>query len=426
MKQPKRLPFIVLIAASTAFVGVVGARGNVTATKPLRAGAVTSVSNPTPGPVAGTANVAPVCSDSIQDQNGPGCLQASSVPALGMLFPPVHDGGELNDMSGTHSFIGGGRANTASGTYATVVGGNLNTVTALNSSIGGGFSNSVGAGSATIGGGGANTILPAAGTATIAGGGFNTATATLASIGGGTGNSAGALATVSGGSNNTASGSYATVAGGRYNTASGLYANASGGSFCYATGASSSTAGGQLNTAAGSYSFAAGRRSKANHSGAFVWGDSFNADKNSSANDQFNVYASGGARIFSNTAATTGVLLAAGGGTWTSVSDREAKENFKVVDGIEILDRLAEIPITTWNYKSQDPAVRHMGPMAQDFYEAFGLGLGERTIDQIDPDGVALAAIQALNAKVRERDGELIRLRTQVTELLERLDSIPR
>jgi hypothetical protein len=37
-----------------------------------------------------------------------------------------------------------------------------------------------------------------------------------------------------------------------------------------------------------------------------------------------------------------------------------------------------------------------MGPMAQDFKKAFGLGSEESMIDTIDADGVILAGIQAL------------------------------
>jgi len=176
---------------------------------------------------------------------------------------------------------------------------------------------------------------------------------------------------------------------------------------------------------------AAGRRAKAIHNGSFVWGDSVDVDKSSSAVNQFNVYASGGTRIFSNSAASAGVLLAPGGGSWTSVSDRNAKENIEVVDAREILERVASIPISTWNYKAQDDSIRHMGPMAQDFYAVFGLGLGETGIDTIDPDGVALAAIQGLRAekgeemavlaeRLAEKDAQIAALQAR----LEKLESI--
>ena len=66
-----------------------------------------------------------------------------------------------------------------------------------------------------------------------------------------------------------------------------------------------------------------------------------------------------------------------------------------------------------------------MGPMAQDFYAAFGLGSGDTTITSLDPDGVALAAIQGLNQKLTEelkrRDRENAELKTRLEKLEGRL-----
>ena len=71
-------------------------------------------------------------------------------------------------------------------------------------------------------------------------------------------------------------------------------------------------------------------------------------------------------------------------GSWTAVSDRAAKENVEPVDVQAVLEKVAQLPLTTWNYKEQSDSIRHMGPMAQDFFAAFELGLGETTIDTID------------------------------------------
>ncbi len=151
-------------------------------------------------------------------------------------------------------------------------------------------------------------------------------------------------------------------------------------------------------------------------------------DKPSSAPDEFNVYCSGGARFFSNSAATTGVLLAPGGGSWSSVSDRDSKENLSAVDPQAVLEAVVAMPIATWNYKAQDDSIRHMGPMAQDFHAAFGLGVSDKLIDTIDPDGVALAAIQGLHAELEERlaekDAEIAELRSASEDLRERLERL--
>ena len=161
----------------------------------------------------------------------------------------------------------------------------------------------------------------------------------------------------------------------------------------------------------------AGRIAKAMHAGAFVWGDSQNVAKLSSAVDQFNVYASGGTRIFSDAAGTAGVLLAPGGGSWSSVSDRACKENVAPIDARDVLERLRALPLSTWNFKTQDASVRHMGPIAQDFHALFGLGPSPTTIDTIDADGVALAAIQGLSDLVREQNERIVALEARLATL---------
>jgi len=83
------------------------------------------------------------------------------------------------------------------------------------------------------------------------------------------------------------------------------------------------------------------------------------------------------------------------------VSDRNAKRDFVPVDPKQVLDALSKLPISTWTYKTEQPAARHIGPMAQDFMAAFHVGSNDKTIFQIDGDGVAFAAIQALNAEVK-------------------------
>jgi len=320
-------------------------------------------------------------------------------------------GGRYNTASGIRSSVGGGRANLASGDWATISGGVFNEATYSSATVGGGRYNDALADYATVGGGRDNTASD--NSATVGGGRFNTASGDRSTIGGGRGN--------------IASGNWATAGGGIFNTASGYYAAIGGGNANTASGNNAAVPGGRDNTAQGNLSFAAGRRAKANHIGAFVWGDSFNVDKTSSAADEFNVYASGGTRIYTNGAATLGATLLPNATAWSVLSDRAAKENIETVDVRAVLDAVAALPITTWNYKANDDAIRHMGPMAQDFHAAFGLGATETMIETIDPDGVALAAIQGLNEMGSDRDAEIAALKaelaamkTQLAELLQR------
>ncbi len=89
-------------------------------------------------------------------------------------------------------------------------------------------------------------------------------------------------------------------------------------------------------------------------------------------------------------------------GNLTQMSDRNAKRDIEPVDVEQVLNSVKSIPIATWSYKKDEPGVRHMGPMAQDFHAAFGLGPNERYIATLDTSGVALAAIQALSRQIEE------------------------
>ncbi len=110
-------------------------------------------------------------------------------------------------------------------------------------------------------------------------------------------------------------------------------------------------------------------------------------------------------------------------GTFFSSSDRHRKENFRTVKAHDVLDRLAALPIQKWNYKD-DAGVDHIGPMAQDFYAAFGLGVDDERISMVDADGVALAAIQGLLDLMKERDAAIASLRRDNEALQKRLAAI--
>ncbi len=111
-------------------------------------------------------------------------------------------------------------------------------------------------------------------------------------------------------------------------------------------------------------------------------------------------------------------------GSLTESSDVNAKENFSPVNGAGVLTRLQDIPITTWNYKADSASVRHMGPMAQDFYAAFELGRDELHIAPLDANGVALAATQELYRLVQAQQAQIAALEQQNRELTARLTAL--
>ncbi len=269
-----------------------------------------------------------------------------------------------------------------------------------------------------IGGWTANSVTPLAEFSTISGGGgggpdANRVFDSYGTIAGGRGNRAGTddgftnldpFATVGGGAGNNAAGWLSVIGGGDRNTTTGLAATIPGGSLNYAVESA----------------FAAGTRARADLTGAFVWADSSNFDFDSTAMNQFNVRAVGGSRFVSaingSGVPTVGVELAAGGNAWAPLSDRAAKENFCDVDEDTVLERLAAVPIETWNLKSQSASIRHIGPMAQDFAAAFGVGEYDNRITTSDADGVAFAAIQALYRQLKVQERRIRDLETRLAE----------
>ena len=330
-------------------------------------------------------------------------------------------GGGSNETSGRYSTIGGGSGNVASFTLATVAGGSNNTASSINSTVGGGDNN-----------------IATGAYSTVSGGSNNHASAFNTAVAGGSGNFAtGDSATAGGGLSNRAYADYSTVAGGDANVAgsangdtkSAHYATVSGGSHNAATGAFSTIPGGAGNSAAGDYGFAAGRRALINaaHAGTFLFADSNDSDFVSTAANEFAARATGGVRFVTAIDAvgnpSAGVRLSKGSGSWESLSDRNAKENIALVDGRQIVAQLAAMPISTWNYKTQDPSIRHIGPMAQDFH-ALGVGEDDKYIGMIDESGVALAAIQGVYRMDQEQARQIAALKSENAALKSRIDEL--
>jgi hypothetical protein len=227
-------------------------------------------------------------------------------------------------------------------------------------------------------------------------------------------------------------GSAVTVSGtagfsaGAQNVCSGFACTAIG--YTVHAGGQGSVALGYRTTANNDYSVAIGYRASNNtHTGTMAMGDESTTDSvRNQADNEFRIRYNGGIRLRVSTAAN-GNTPGAGGNvgcdltvavpSWTCASSRTLKENYLTVDGEDVLARVRALPITTWNMIGGDRSVRHLGPVAEDFYHAFGLGLGETTIGLGDIDGVNLAAAKALEARTARLQQELAAARTEVTEL---------
>jgi hypothetical protein len=269
-------------------------------------------------------------------------------------------------------------------------------------------------------GGASSNVITSGGGNTIGGGGANQVAGVQQSV-------------IAGGFRNviTDDGTWATIAGGGSNAARGALSAIGGGDSNVAVGQRSTVPGGGFNRAFGDLSFAAGYGAQATHASSFVWSDNARPPGvlffASSGINQFSVRATGGTpgapavrfvtAIDASGNPTAGVQLAPGAGSWSTLSDRAAKDHLAPADGRVILERLLSIPVQTWNYTGQDPSIRHMGPTAQDFAAAFGVGEDDTHITTVDADGVALAAIQGLYQVVQDKDARLTAQEQRISAL---------
>jgi trimeric autotransporter adhesin len=354
------------------------------------------------------------------NRSGDGLRVATTTFANTVL---VTNGSSANSISATSpgSTIGGGGSSAttttvpnipASDTFtfgpnqiignapaSTIAGGNRNVIEQSNLAVNTAFS--------TIGGGHNNRVNAYFGT--IAGGISNVAGQTTFNTFG---------ATIGGGFGNNAYSSYATIGGGSGNQA-GFYSVAPGGFG---------------NVVASNFSFGAGRGARTDdvtnpgtrYDGVFIWADSNGASPSTTqsfhanAQDQFAVRARGGVAfrvVSTNTAgAGAGCTLPAGGAaSWTCSSDRNLKEAVQNISPRAILAKVSALPLSTWQFIGTNR--RHLGPMAQDFRAAFGLGEDDKHITTADVSGVALAAIQGLNEKLIQKDAEISKLKSKAAKV---------
>ncbi len=362
---------------------------------------------------------------------------------------------------------------------ATIGGGSNNQANALSTTIGGGARNQANGNYSTIGGGVLN--VTGTNYATIAGGGANTASGWGSTVSGGQANSAlNDYATVSGGTGNTASGYASFIPGGDSNLADGYDSFAAGASARATNGAcfvwNDNSAGpyyssgirqfrvhasggifldGNVNTSSGGLTVATDMHmgvSSADYrhfsigggnSYGYLYGSypalgdgihmGYNYYYDGAGNGQL-IHSGGGTSRIS--AGYGGIQLATGdvnaaptvrlditpttvtvkNATFNNSSDRNLKQDFTAIDPSEMLHKVLELPVSEWSYKF-DPATRHIGPVAQDFYSVFNVGTDDKHIAPIDEGGIALAAIKGLNQKLEAKDAEIQKLTERIEEL---------
>jgi hypothetical protein len=103
------------------------------------------------------------------------------------------------------------------------------------------------------------------------------------------------------------------------------------------------------------------------------------------------------------------------GGTWTNTSDINRKEDFTEIDPEELLQNIAQLPITRWKYKGTNEY--HIGPTAQEFHKLFSLGVDDKTISTVDPAGIALAAIKEQQKIITQQEKQIQQLEKRIEAL---------
>jgi len=163
--------------------------------------------------------------------------------------------------------------------------------------------------------------------------------------------------------------------------------------------------GGRKCEASGQYSIAGGRNATAPKDGQVVFTDSNGVNPDTKDSNRFHGRFDGGYRLETDANTNyTGVFMENGDSSWSSLSDPEMKTNIRSVDEKTVLDGVADLDISRWSYEWQTD-IEHMGPMAGDLYEKFGVGRDDRGIQTIDAFGVLFAAVQGLAERVEQLEG---------------------
>ena len=126
-----------------------------------------------------------------------------------------------------------------------------------------------------------------------------------------------------------------------------------------------------------------------------------------SGGEEVGIDASGNMTVRGNVTAN-GVLL---------TSSKASKTDFAPINNQEVLERVVSLPVSAWRYKTEAEGVQHIGPFAEDFNAAFGLGSDAKRISMVDAAGITLAAVQGLHSQLEQKDEELRALSQELAEL---------
>jgi hypothetical protein len=119
------------------------------------------------------------------------------------------------------------------------------------------------------------------------------------------------------------------------------------------------------------------------------------------------------------------------GGVWVNVSDKNLKENIQPVEQNDMLNKINQLKISSWNYTREGNNVKHIGPMAEEFYQLFNVGNDNKSISTIDPAGISLVGIQALSRQnaelktmVSNQNDKILELQNKIEQLSKEFDNL--
>lgn len=179
------------------------------------------------------------------------------------------------------------------------------------------------------------------------------------------------------------------------------------------------------------YSVAIGYRGRAIHEGSLVLSDAsslsatLSSYTTSSADNQFTARYAGGYRLFTNDDMNVGVSLTPSDNSWNIISDSTKKERFLKADGEAMLVKLRHMRLGSWSYKKV-PGMRHYGPMAQEFYAAYGKDAygtigNDTTINQANLEGALMIMVKALEERTATQAEEITALKAKNESLTAQL-----
>jgi hypothetical protein len=347
-----------------------------------------------------------------------------------------------------YSFIGGGQGIVLTNSPNCAMGGGLGNVLTDTTTgfIGGGQANQMNTAAADsfIGSGASNQIINGTSNGVVAGSsnhidGTGTSTLSNCFIGAGVGNTIegqsdrsmiGAAqsshiksastdcAILSGSVNNIADSTFSTILTGKTNTigisvgtsAHNVIINGDTNTVTDCTSCVLVGDGGTMTSVSQCFGGGKGAKFPAGTSNSFVWSDSSVGGTSALGPDSFTTTCSGGAAFYTSAAGATGVTLAAGGGAWVAISDRNKKENLVELNYDDVLSKVHQLPIYQFNYKTTSPGLLCRGPMAQDWHQLFPSEKDPLGIDTLDLDGISLAAIKALIQEVQTLKQRVVQL----------------